>query len=195
MNAVSRLTNADDNKIWRMLECYVDAARAHEDFSGMTQIGLDETSKRKNHDYATVFVDMEKRKTVFVTEGKDNTTLERFVVDIENHEGKKENITDASCDMSPAFIKGTGENLKNAKITFDKFHLVKTINEAKAVGDVRKAEAKENKLLNGTKHILDKNRANMTDAQLKYLMEKLELKRLNLKTVSFSSQGIIPGNL
>jgi len=181
VNAVSRLTNADDNKIWRMLGCYIDAARKHEDFSGMTKLGLDETSKRKNHDYVTVFVDMEKRKTVFVTEGKDNTTLERFVEDLEAHGGKSENITDASCDMSPAFIRGIGENLKNAKITFDKFHLVKTINDA--VGDVRKAEAKENELLKGTKHIFDKNRANMTDAQLKYLMEKLELKGLNLKTV------------
>ncbi|MEI8245763.1 MAG: ISL3 family transposase [Lentisphaerota bacterium] len=181
VNAVSRLTSVDDNKIWRMLECYVDKARMQEDFSGMTKIGLDETSKGKNHDYVTVFVDMEKRKTVYVTEGKDNTTLERFVEDLEAHGGKKENITDASCDMSPAFIKGISDNLENAKITFDKFHLVKIINAA--VGDVRRAESKENELLKGTKNIFDRNRENMTDAQLKYLMEKLELKGLRLKTV------------
>jgi transposase len=83
--------------------------------------------------------------------------------------------------MSPAFIKGIEKNLENAKITFDKFHLVKIINTA--VADVRKAESKENELLKGTKNIFNKNRENMTIAQLKYLDEKLELKGLRLKTV------------
>jgi len=32
--------------------------------------------------------------------------------------------------MSPAFIAGTAQSLPNAAITFDKFHLVKLINEA-----------------------------------------------------------------
>ena len=181
VNAVSRLTNADDNKIWRMLQCYVEEARKHEDFSQITKIGLDETSKKKHHDYVTLFVDLEQRKTIYVTEGKDHTTIKRFSDDLETHKGKKENITDVSCDMSPAFIKGINKNLKNAKITFDKFHLVKIINSA--VADVRKSESKENEILKGTRNIFNKNRENMTMAQLKYLNEKLELKGLRLKTV------------
>lgn len=181
VNAVSRLTNADDNKIWRMLQCYVEEARKHEDFSKTTEIGMDETSKRKHHDYVTLFVDLERRKTIYVTEGKDHTTIERFAKDLEAHNGDRENITDVSCDMSPAFIKGVEKNLKNAKITFDKFHLIKIISEA--VGDVRKAESKENEVLKGTRNIFNKNRENMTVAQLKYLHEKLELKGLRLKTV------------
>jgi len=121
------------------------------------------------------------------------TTIKRFTEDLEAHKGTKENITDVSCDMSPAFIKGIEKNLKNAKITFDKFHLVKIINTA--VADVRKAESKENELLKGTKNIFNKNHENMTMAQFKYLDEKLELKGLRLKTVRTfhlreSSQGI-----
>ena len=181
VNAVSRLTNADDNKLWRMLQRYIEEARKHEDFSNVTKIGLDETSKKKHHDYVTLFVDLEQRKTVYVTEGKDHTAVERFTEDLEAHKGKKENITDVSCDMSPAFIKGINKNLKNAKITFDKFHLVKIINSA--VADVRKSESKENEILKGTRNIFNKNRENMTMAQLKYLNEKLELKGLRLKTV------------
>ncbi len=181
VNAVSRLTNADDNKLWRMLQRYIEEARKHEDFSNVTKIGLDETSKKKHHDYVTLFVDLEQRKTVYVTEGKDHTAVERFTEDLEAHKGKKENITDVSCDMSPAFIKGIDGNLKNAKITFDKFHLVKIISTA--VGDVRKSESQENEVLKGTKYIFDKNRENMSEEQLKYLKEKLELKGLRLKTV------------
>lgn len=181
VNAVSRLTNVDDNKIWRMLECYVEEARKLEDFSEITKIGLDETSKKKNHDYVTLFVDLEQRKTIYVTEGKDNTTIKRFTEDLEAHNGKKENIVDVSCDMSPAFIKGISENFENAEITFDKFHLIKIISEA--VGSVRKAESQENDVLKGTRNIFNKNRENMTELQLKYLKEKLELKGLRLKTV------------
>jgi transposase len=164
-----------------MLQRYIEEARKHEDFSNVTKIGLDETSKKKHHDYVTLFVDLEQRKTVYVTEGKDHTTVERFTEDLEAHKGKKENITDVSCDMSPAFIKGIDGNLKNAKITFDKFHLVKIISTA--VGDVRKSESQENEVLKGTKYIFDKNRENMSEEQLKYLKEKLELKGLRLKTV------------
>lgn len=181
VNAVTRLTNVDDNKIWKMLQWYVQEARKYEDFSKVTKIGLDETSKNKNHDYVTLFVDLEQRKTIYVTEGNDNTTIERFVEDLEIHNGKKENISDVSCDMSPAFIKGIKNNLESAEITFDKFHIVKIINAA--VADVRKSESKENELLKGTKNIFNKNRENMTTEQLKYLHEKLEVKGLRLKTV------------
>lgn len=181
VNAVSRLTGADDNKIWRLLDVYVEAARKNESFADVTRVGLDETSKRKHHDYVTLFVDLEARKTIFVTEGKDSATIEQFADDFKKHGGDPEKITDVSCDMSPAFIKGTAENLPNAAITFDKFHLMKIIN--KAVGDVRKSESKENQLLKGTKNIFDKNRSNMTVRQLKHLENKLELKGLRLKTV------------
>ena len=70
VNAVSRLTNVDDNKIWRMLNDYIEQARKNEDFSTVTQLGLDETSMRKHHDYVTLFVDLEAHKTIFVTEAR-----------------------------------------------------------------------------------------------------------------------------
>ncbi len=181
VNAVSLFTKVDDNKLWRMLNYYVEEAREFEDFSEVTQIGMDETSMKKNHDYITLFVDLKKRKTMYITEGKDSKTVEDFVKDFKEHGGDNENIKDVSCDMSPAFIKGIKKNIPNGRITFDKFHIIKLINEA--VGKVRRAESIENTLLKGTKRIFDKNRTNMTVKQLKLLEEKLELKGLRLKTV------------
>ncbi len=181
VNAVSKFSNVDDNKLWRMLDFYVSRARELEDFSEVAKVGVDETSKKKNHDYISLFVDLEKRKTIFITEGKDSSTVKDFVVDLAEHGGCAENITDVSCDMSPAFIKGIGEQLPNSKITFDKFHIVKMMKEA--VGKVRRAESIENSLLKGTKRLFDRNRENMTEKQLIYLQEKLELKSLRLKTV------------
>jgi transposase len=181
VNAVARIASVDDEKLWRMLYKYIDQARETEDYSSVTQIGLDETSKKKRHDYVTVFVDLAKRKTIFVTEGKDHKTIEHFCSDFKAHNGVPEQITDISSDMSPAFIKGAREYLPQAKVTFDKFHLIKVINDA--VAKVRRAEAQDNPLLKKTKGIFDKNRCNLTDKQLNKLENELELKRLNLKTV------------
>jgi len=62
--------------------------------------------------------------------------------------------------MSPAFIKGVKTYLPEAEITFDKFHILKIINEA--VDKVRKEEVGTNKLLKGTRYIWLKNYNNLT---------------------------------
>ena len=77
--------------------------------------------------------------------GKDHKTVEAFTDDLKAHNGNPDQISDVSCDMSPAFIKGVRETLPNAKITFDKFHVLKLINEA--VDQVRREEAVTQPLL------------------------------------------------
>ena len=47
--------------------------------------------------------------------------------------------------MSPAFIKGVSDTFPNASIVFDKFHVMKMINEA--VDEVRRQEQSENDIL------------------------------------------------
>ncbi len=177
---VSRMIGESDDKIWRMLNTYIEEAREQEDFSTLENLGMDETSKAKGHDYITLFANLDQRRTVFVTEGKDHTTVERFVDDLKNHNGDPKNIKNVSCDMSPAFIKGVSENLKNAKITFDKFHILKIIN--KGVDEVRKQEVAKEPILKKTKYIFLKNNDNLTNKQNEKL-ESLKISKLNLKSV------------
>ena len=180
INQVANITNVSDDKLWTMLERYVDRTREHENFENIDTIGLDETSKAKGHEYITLFVDLEKRRTIFITDGKDNTTVKRFVDDFEEHNGNKEAIKDVSCDMSPAFIKGVKENLPNAQITFDKFHISKIINEA--VDAVRRQEVSTNRLLKGTRYIWLKNYDNLTKKQ-KEELDNLTISKMNIKTL------------
>ena len=133
----------------------MEGARASSDYSEVAQLGIDETSIAKGHDYVSLFVDLKRKKTICVTEGKGRATVAAFKKDFEAHSG--------SCDMSPAFIKGVHDNLPQAKITFDKFHILKLINEA--VDQVRRAESKDNPLLKGTRFIFLKNEQNLTQAQ------------------------------
>ena len=180
VNQVGSLIKESDDKLWRMLDKYIDAGREHEDFSVLKSVGVDETSKKKRHDYISLFVDMVKRKTIFITEGKSSKTVEDFVEDLERHGGDAKNIENVSCDMSPAFIKGVKDNLPNAEITFDKFHIVKIIN--KAVDEVRREEAKNLDLLKSTRYLFLKNHNNLTPKQSEKLAE-LSISKLNIKSI------------
>ena len=180
IQAVANIVNVDDEKLWRVLHKYIDRAREDVDLSKLTRVGLDETSKSKGHKYVTCFVDMDEKKTVYVAEGKDNKTVVEFVDDLKKHQGSPESITDVSSDMSPAFIKGLTENLPNASITFDRFHLMQFI--TKAVDQVRKEEVKENPLLKKTKYLWLKNLCNLTERENQKLNE-LRRPKYKLKTL------------
>lgn len=181
VNKVSKIIKVDDNKLWRMMSYYTEAARQLADYSGVSTVGIDETSKTKGHDYVTLFVDIKESRTLFVAKGKDAETVRAFKEDLVAHGGRIEEIREASIDMSPAFIKGVEENFPAAEITFDKFHIMKVIN--KAVDTVRKGEVKINEILRGQKYILLKNRDNLTEVQAEKLREIESMSGMNLKTV------------
>ena len=141
---------------------------------------MDETGRAKGHDYVTLLVDLKKRRTTFAAEGKDHKTVEAFAEDLKIHNGSPDQISDVSCDMSPAFIKGVRETLPDAKITFDKFHVLKLINEA--VDQVRREEAAIQPLLKKTRYIFLKNERNLTKGQRETL-EELQLPKLRIKSV------------
>ncbi|MGA2091635.1 MAG: ISL3 family transposase [Endomicrobiales bacterium] len=181
VHTVSRTVGESDYKIWALLERYVDSSLATNDYSDLTAIGMDETSKRKGHDYITLFVDLLKKRTVFIAEGKDQETVKAFANDLKAHHGTAEAITDASCDMSPAFIRGVKDNLPNAKITFDRFHIMKIINSG--VDEVRRQEARTHyAMLQGTRYIFLKNHKNLTDDQRRKRKE-LSMPHMNLKSI------------
>ncbi len=175
---VAQLVGEQDTRLWRMLHHHIDKARSKVDFSEVTRIGLDETSSKRGHDYITLFCDMDKRNLLFATEGKDSATVEAFKKDFEAHSGVSDTVTQVSCDMSPAFISGVTKQLPNAEITFDKFHVIKLLNEG--VDEVRRAEVKENEILKSTRYLWLKNEGNLTSKQSEQFDE---LSQMNLTTV------------
>ena len=177
---VSQLTGVSDYLIWRVLDVYINAAKFDEDLCDLNTVGMDETSIAKGHDYITLFVDLQEKRTVHISDGKGSQTVADFVEYLEDRKGDRRHVTDVSCDMSPAFIKGVREQLPKAEITFDKFHILKIINEG--VDQVRREEAKENPLLKGARYIFLKNDSNLTVKQKK-TKETLCLSKLNLKSV------------
>jgi transposase len=66
-----------------MLDIYTHAARLNDDYSGIEVVGIDETSIARGHKYISLFVDLHKKKTIFITTGKDSQTVADFSLDLE----------------------------------------------------------------------------------------------------------------
>ncbi|MGB7295085.1 MAG: transposase, partial [Candidatus Aminicenantales bacterium] len=84
------------------------------------------------------------------------------------------------CDMAPGFIAGVEKDFPNARITFDKFHVLKVLNEA--VDEVRREEQDLRPELKKTRYIWLKNPENLKQREAAVL-EELQIKKLNLKTM------------
>jgi transposase len=158
--AVAKLTGVSWHRVHAICRRYVDLAVAAADLSTVTAVAIDETSYRRGHKYLTIVADAEQRKVVFVTEGKDAPTVARFAQCLAEHNGTADQIAAASIDMSPAFIKGVTEHLPEARITFDKFHVI--AHASTAVDQTRRIEQRTDPSLKGLRWTLLKNRARLS---------------------------------
>ena len=178
VNAVARLVGEHDTRIWRVLNHHVEEARAKLDFSQVKTICVDEKSYKRGHNYLTFFMDLDVRRLMFGTEGRDGDTLGAFVEALKAHRGTADQIRDVCCDMSPAFIAGIQTHLPKAEITLDRFHLMKLMNEA--LDAVRRAESPTTPGLKKTRYHWLRNPGDLTKSQKARLRE---LKAMNLQTV------------
>ena len=175
--AVARLVGEHDTRLWRVIQHYVDTAVARMNLSELRRVAIDETAAKRGQDYISLFVDIDARKVVYVTEGNDAQTVARFADHVDDHNSDASRIKEVCIDMSAAYIKGVEHNLTEAEITFDKFHAVKLVNDA--VDAVRRVERRERPELKHTRFLWLKNEGRLTVAQGATLDA---LTRLNLKT-------------
>lgn len=145
--AVAQLLNVSDDRVWRVLDHYVEKARAAEDFSNVRRISADERSVRKGQKYLTMFCDADTRRLLYATPGKDAKTFAAFASDLAAHGGDANAITDVSLDLGLAYQKGTRDHCPNAQISFDPFHVVALANGA--LDQVRRTEVKKESDLKG----------------------------------------------
>jgi transposase len=175
--AAARLVGEHDTRLWRVIQHYVEDAVRRMDLADLRRVAIDETAARRGQNYISLFVDIDVRKVVYVTEGKDADAVARFADHVDDHNSDASRIKQVCVDMSGAYIKGVTENLTEAEITFDKFHAVKLVNDA--VDQVRRAESRERPELKHSRYLWLKNERRLSVEQLTALAE---LTRMHLKT-------------
>lgn len=160
--AVSRLVGLSWHQVVAICKRYVDLGLEQADFSEVKRLAADETSKARGHDYITLVADADLRRVLFVTEGRDADTIKAFAADFTAHGGDPQAVESISIDMSPAFIKGVTQHLPNARVTFDKFHVI--AHASTAVDKTRRIEQKTDPSLKGLRWKLLQDRASLLPA-------------------------------
>jgi transposase len=145
-------------------------------------IGIDEVSVRKGHTYRIVVSDLERKRPIwFGGEDRSEKSLDLFYKVL--GEKKSQGIQLAVMDMWKAFHKSTSKQAPQAAILFDKFHVIRHLNEA--LDKVRKSEyarlsGKDRRFIKGQKYTLLSRRENL-DTEGRFALRTLlkANKRLN----------------
>ena len=173
MNKVGVLLGENAHRLWTIFNYWIKRAYEADKPSQITKLGFDETSRKKGHSYITLGVDLDKKKVIHVVEGKGKDTIK----DIKNHLISKgmdiDKIAHTSIDLSPAFIAGINQDFPKSEIHFDRFHVVKLLNEA--MDKVRRLERIEHDELKGHKYTFLKNKENLSDKKLQELSQLITL--------------------
>ena len=145
----------------------------------LRHIAIDEISIGHCHRYLTVVLDLDSGAVVFVSEGKKAESLLPFWRRLRSSGAK---IKAVAMDMSAAYIGAVRDNLPEAQIVFDHFHLIKLMNEK--LSDLRREMYREavdklhKDVLKGTRWLLLKNPENL-DPQRNEPQRLQEALRLN----------------
>jgi transposase len=123
------------------------------EFAPLKSVGIDEKAIRRGHRYATILTDLETGTVIDVVEGRDAQSARRLFARLP--EALRKSIEVVAMDMWPAYIRAAGECLPEALHVFDRFHIMKHLNEA--LDKVRRREHRDlsaagDDTLKGTKY-------------------------------------------
>ncbi|MEJ7731455.1 MAG: ISL3 family transposase [Polyangiaceae bacterium] len=140
---------------------------------GLTQIGIDELSYRKHHEYITIVTDHGTGRVVWAAPGKSAETLRQFFRELGAERAAKLEVV--TIDMSPAYIEAVREMAPDARLVFDRFHVQRLAHDA--LDEVRRAQVRElagtpeASVVKKTRYALQKNPWNVTQPESERLSE------------------------
>jgi len=140
---------------------------------GLKEIAIDEINIGKGHNYLTVVLDLKSGAVVFIGKGKGSEALLPFWKRLR---ASRARIQAVAIDMSRAYTMAVRENLKEAVLVYDHFHIIKLFNEK--LTELRRdlyreaTEGQHKDVLKGIRWLLLKNFENLDP-------QKQELERLN----------------
>lgn len=141
---------------------------------GIGVLLIDEKAVRKGHGYVTLVMNGETGELLYMAEGKKKDSLQGFFDLLD--EGQRESIEAVGIDRAGSYQACVEENLPEAEIVFDKFHLVANLGEA--VDEVRRAEWRAaaeagKKVVKGSRFLLLTNYGNLSRDRRAELRELL----------------------
>ena len=160
------LTELSWDQVDRIMERAVVRGLDRRSLQGLTDLGLDEKSFGKGHDYVSVLHDVAGRRVLEVVPERTRKAADTLWAGIP--EAQRQGVAAVAVDMWEPYLEATRAAVPRAAIVHDKFHCAKELN--KAVDLVRRREHRELKregdeTLVKTKYLWLKNPQNWTEHQ------------------------------
>ena len=160
--------------------------------NNLRQLAIDEISIGKGHKYVTIVLDLVSGAVVYVGKGKGADALKAFWRRLMRSGAR---IDAVAMDMSPSYRAAVSENLPEAAIVFDHFHIIKLFNDK--LSDYRRqlyykvSKEAHRIVLKGTRWLLLKNPENLNEDknEQKRLEEALNLNK-PLATVYYMKEDL-----
>lgn len=129
MRIAWRTVGAIITRVW------ADVEAAHDQFAGLSRIGIDEISYKRGHKYLTVVLDHDTGRLVWAGEGHDKATLNRFFDALAASgetagEDRLAQISHVSADGADWIAKVVTARCPTAVRCADPFHVVKWATDA-----------------------------------------------------------------
>ena len=132
----------------------------------LRRIAIDEIATRKGHVYLTVVLDLESGEVVFVGDGKGADALRPFWKRLRASHARVQAV---AMDMSPAYLRAVEQHLPHADVVFDRFHMVKLLNDK--LSQLRRSlyrqaqDQLQKNVLKGTRWLLLKHPQNLDESR------------------------------
>lgn len=142
---------------------------------GVRYLGVDEIHLGKKSRFYTIVIDLEDGRILWAKPGRGGAALRGFWRRLRLAKAK---IRAVATDMSAAYWSAVLEHLPEAALVFDKFHVIKLMNER--LDDlrrqmVREAEGSLKLRIKGTRFLLLRNPENLAEDQIPKLDQALHL--------------------
>jgi transposase len=128
--AVSRLLRISWPTVGAIIERVTADGLDESRLDGLVDIGVDEISWKKHHNYLTVVVDHASGDVIWTGEGKDTAALDAFFAELGPQRAAQ--LRAISLDMGKAYPKSVAktDHAPQAEICWDPFHVVKMGSDA-----------------------------------------------------------------
>lgn len=135
-------------------------------FKGLKHLAIDEIYVGKKRKFYTLVIDLDTGRIVWVAHGRSQACLRGFWRRLRLAKAK---IQAVAMDLGAAYWKAVRDNLPRAAVVFDKFHVVKLVNER--LDEVRRQLVREAEQdlkadIKGTRFLLLSRRNNLTPEKM-----------------------------
>lgn len=192
--AVAELERLHDSTVKSLDKVYMRKQVERAGMPAPRAIGVDEISIRKGHDYRIVVSDLDRGRPIWVGgQGRTEADFDLFFAALGPK--KTARIELAAMDMWKAFRNSLARNAPQARVIFDKFHIMRHLSDA--LDEVRRSEyrrlaGKDRSFIKGQRYTLLSSRQHLSHDGRASLRKLLKAnKRLNAAYLLKESFGYL----